>query len=232
LHRSMLVAVALSAASVIAPVAATAQDQAPQGAAQATPSPTPTASPRGCASVVTPVGSPSAEPTAEPSPIPCPSPTPIPDGDIGPRPYGLAGLKSLFGRRCNNKTNDARTYMPSAWGRGDDGYVYYHALLAPKVTDDVLAPLLDAGKDLAFDYGIWGYACRLKTGGTSWSVHSWGAAIDTNTLRNPFGQTWWNGKGSNGQRFGKLLPNAYMNQGFYWGINFSDPMHFQYVSGY
>lgn len=230
LHRSTLVVVALCAMSAIAPAAALAQDQSPPGAVQATPTPSPTASPRGCATPVTPAATPSVDPS--PTPLPCPSPTPVPDGDIGSRPYGLAGLKTLFGKRCNRKANDARTYMPSAWGRGDAGYVYYHSLLAPKVANDVLAPLLDDGNDLAFDYGIWGYACRLKTGGTSWSVHSWGAAIDTNTLRNPFGQTWWNGKGSTGQRFGRAIPNAYMAQDFYWGINFSDPMHFQYVSGY
>lgn len=138
----------------------------------------------------------------------------------------------MFGKRCNSKANDARTYFPNAWGRGDDGYVYYHSELFEKVTGDVLAPLLEDGYDAAFDYGIWGYACRIKTGGSSWSVHSWGAAIDTNTLRNPFGQSYWIGRGANRKNYGHTIPDAYMNEDFYWGLNFNDPMHFQYVAGY
>jgi hypothetical protein len=138
----------------------------------------------------------------------------------------------MFGRRCNTRANDSRTFFPHAWGRGDHGYVYYHRKLFAKVAYDVLAPLLEHKKKNAFDYGIWGYACRLKTGGTTWSVHSWGAAIDTNTLRNPFGQSYWVGKGAKGKNYGNLIPNAYMNENFYWGLNFNDPMHFQYVSGY
>ncbi|MFP5299172.1 MAG: M15 family metallopeptidase [Actinomycetota bacterium] len=215
---------ALAAMAVLVPADASAQLH--EGT-QVTPSPSasPGAPPADCA-VVEPLPSP------EPSPQPCPSPTPAPDDDLGPRPYGLSGLKAMFGKRCSGKANDARTYFPHAWGRGKDGYVYYHAKLAAKVAQDVLAPLLDGSKHDAFDYGIWGYSCRMKTGGTSWSVHSWGAAIDTNTLRNPYGQGHWNGKGARGDAYGKLIPNAYMSEDFYWGLNFNDPMHFQYVSGY
>jgi hypothetical protein len=96
----------------------------------------------------------------------------------------------------------------------------------------ILRSILDDKKGKAVDYGVWGYACRAKTGGTSWSVHSWGVAIDTNTLRNPYGQTWWDGRGANGKRFGRYLPNLWMSRNFYWGLNFNDPMHFQYVTGY
>lgn len=138
----------------------------------------------------------------------------------------------MFGKHCNGKANDARSYFPNAWGRGKDGYVNYHVKLAGKVATDVLAKLLADGKRDAFDYGIWGYSCRLKTGGTSWSTHAWGAAIDTNTLRNPYGQTFWDGRGVNGKRFKRVIPNTYMHEDFYWGLNFNDPMHFQYVSGY
>ncbi|MGH2699564.1 MAG: M15 family metallopeptidase [Actinomycetota bacterium] len=146
------------------------------------------------------------------------------------RPYGLAGLKSVFGKRCNSAANDGRAYFPSAGGRGKYGYVYFHSRLSNVVGSKILSRI--KRKPRANDYGVWGYACRMKTGGTSWSVHSWGVAIDTNTLRNPFGQRHWNGRGSNGKRFGRFLPNIWMDRGFYWGLNFNDPMHFQYVSGY
>ncbi|MGH2752165.1 MAG: M15 family metallopeptidase [Actinomycetota bacterium] len=149
---------------------------------------------------------------------------------LPPRPYGREGLKDVFGRHCNSQANDGRAYFPSAGGRGSYGYVYFHSRLSHVIGRKILRKINTRAK--ANDYGVWGYACRMKTGGTSWSVHSWGAAIDTNTLRNPYGQRHWNGRGSNGKPFGKFLPNIWMDRGFYWGLNFNDPMHFQYVSGY
>lgn len=168
-----------------------------------------------------------------------PEPPPLPEygetvgnGTVGGRPYGLRGLKSTFGRACNDKANDARTYFPSAGGRGTGGYVYYHSKLAQKVGRGVVQKAKQQNRLAAFDYGIWGYSCRMKTGGTTWSVHSWGAAIDTNTLRNPWQARRWNGRGANGKKYGDYLPGLFLRQNFYWGINFRDPMHFQYVSGY
>jgi hypothetical protein len=179
-----------------------------------------------------------AEPTPTQSLDPCPEPTPtptttpVPPDTLGPRPYGLTGLKKMFGKPCNSKANDARTFVPNAWGRGKDGYLYYHRKLFGKVHTDVIEKILKSGRRQAIDYGVWGYNCRKKTGGSSWSVHAWGAAIDTNTLRNPYGATKWIGKGANGKRYGRYIPQLYMAEDFYWGLNFRDPMHFQYVSGY
>ena len=153
-------------------------------------------------------------------------------GTVGGRPYGAKGLRAVFGKPCNTRSNNARSYFPSAGGRGKSGYVYYHSKLARKVGGNVLKRIYRQKKMAAVDYGIWGYACRMKTGGSSWSVHSWGAAIDTNTLRNPWQARNWDGRGSNGKRYGRYLPDLYLRQGFYWGIHFRDPMHFQYVSGY
>lgn len=243
MHRfsSVVVGVllALLIASLSVPLSAAAQDD---GTPRPQVEPTPTFVPCEIPPSVSPSpdatpGDTPPDPTVSPDPTPSPSPTctppsPLPDEDPGPRPYGLQGLKDMFGKRCNSKANDARTFMPHAWGRGDGGYVYYHSKLLHKVSVEVADALLYEGKRNAFDYGIWGYACRLKTGGTSWSVHSWGAAIDTNTLRNPYGQTWWDGRGAWGKRYGRLIPNAYMSEDFYWGLNFNDPMHMQYVSGY
>jgi hypothetical protein len=151
------------------------------------------------------------------------------------RPVGRDGLRALLGKHCNTRANDGRAWFPSAAGRGVGGYVYFHERLARNVVHNVLGHIRYRHRKKAVDYGVWGYACRLKTGGTSWSVHSWGAAIDTNTLRNPWGQKWWNGRGSNGRRYHKFLPTVWMNHNFYWGRYFSgtkDPMHFQYVTGY
>lgn len=153
-------------------------------------------------------------------------------GSVGARPYGLSGLVRVFGKRCSPKANDARTWYPSAGGRGKEGYVYYHAKLARKVGGKILGALNRKNMRGAVDYGVWGYACRIKRGGTSWSVHSWGVAIDTNTLKNPWQATQWNGRGANGKNYRKRYPRLWLNQNFYWGIHFRDPMHFQYVAGY
>jgi len=48
------------------------------------------------------------------------------------------------------------------------------------IGNKILSKINTRGK--ANDYGVWGYACRLIAGSTKWSVHSWGAAVDTNTL--------------------------------------------------
>lgn len=178
------------------------------------------------------VPDPTASPSIDPCPEPTPTATPVPSDTLGPRPYGLSGLKRMFGQPCNSKANDARTFVPNAWGRGKDGYLYYHWKLFGKVHTDVIEKILKAGRKNSIDYGVWGYNCRKKTGGSSWSVHSWGAAIDTNTLRNPYGATRWSGKGANGKPYGRYIPNLYLAESFYWGLNFRDPMHFQYVSGY
>ena len=151
-------------------------------------------------------------------------------GPLPSRPYGLSGLRLVFGEHCSTEANDGRAYFPSAGGRGTYGYVYFHSRLSNLIGNKVLPKINVKAK--ANDYGVWGYACRMKTGGTSWSVHSWGAAVDTNTLHNPFGQTYWSGRGSNGKPFGSFLPDIWKGRGFYWGLNFNDPMHFQYVSGY
>jgi hypothetical protein len=151
-------------------------------------------------------------------------------GPLPSRPYGLSGLRLVFGEHCSTEANDGRAYFPSAGGRGTYGYVYFHSRLSNLIGNKVLPKINVRPK--ANDYGVWGYACRMKTGGTSWSVHSWGAAVDTNTIHNPFGQTYWGGRGSNGKPFGRFLPDIWMGRGFYWGLNFNDPMHFQYVSGY
>ena len=232
---SIRVAALVAATLAVSVLPSTAFAQTP------TPSPIPTSGPS-----VDPSGIPipSIDPSGLPStgPVPSTSPTPRPGWQhdhstktIPDQPTGLYGLKRLFGRHCGRRANDARTYYPSAGGRGTGGYLYYHQRLARNIGHNVVGHMRKEKKLKAADYGVWGYACRAKTGGTSWSVHSWGVAIDTNTLRNPWTQRWWNGRGSNGRSYKRFLPNVWIRHNFFWGLWFSstkDPMHFQYVSGY
>lgn len=155
------------------------------------------------------------------------------------RPKGLNGLNNRFGGACSAAANDAVTWFPSAVDRNVGGYVYYHPYLAVNVGNNIRGHIGNDHREGAVDYGVYGYDCRLKTGGTQYSTHAWGAAIDTNTARNPYGQTYWNGIGADGLDHGSYIPNVWKgpNPGhrLYWGLNFSgtkDPHHFQYVTGY
>jgi hypothetical protein len=154
------------------------------------------------------------------------------------RPKGLKQLKKHFGQPCGKKADDARTFFPHAQARGVGGYVVYHRRLALNVGYNIRTHIAADHKNDAIDYGVYGYNCRLMRGGTSWSTHAWGVAIDTNTARNPLGQDHWNGIGADGQRHRRYIPNVWKGwdtgHHFYWGLNFSrpDPHHFQFVTGY
>jgi len=152
------------------------------------------------------------------------------------RPKGYSDLVRVFGKACNGKANDARTYFPHVDARWDRGYVYYHSYLARNVGYNIRTHVRADHRDGALDYGEWGYACRKMRGGTSWSAHAFGAAIDTNTKRNPQGQSVWNGKGADKTNYGKYIPDIfkgnYPGHHFRWGIGWNDPHHFQYVTNY
>lgn len=154
------------------------------------------------------------------------------------RPKGLQQLRDRFGKPCGNKANDARTWFPSAVARGQGGYVNYHPYLARNVGHNIRGHIAKAHRNGAIDYGVYGYSCRTMTGGSNYSTHAWGAAIDTNTARNPYGQGYWNGKGADGKDHGTYIPNVWKGPDpghrFKWGMSFStpDPHHFQYVTGY
>lgn len=153
------------------------------------------------------------------------------------RPQSLWELKQRFGgEACNDSANDARTWFPHAVARWQGGYVYYHPYLARNIGYNIRTHIAAVHKDNAIDYGVYGYVCKYKSGGGGRSTHSWGAAVDTNTARNPLGQTYWNGYGADGANHGYYIPNVwrgdYPGHNFYWGLNWNDPHHFQYVTNY
>jgi D-alanyl-D-alanine carboxypeptidase len=155
-----------------------------------------------------------------------------------PRPSGLSELNQVFGPRCSDRANNARTWFPHADPGGGGAYVEYHTYLARNLGFNIRRHIDAAHRDGAFYPGIGSYNCRLIDGTTSWSTHSWGAAVDTNWQRNFRGQDYWNGRGWDGHDYGTYIPDVYRGSypghKFYWGINWSnpDPMHFQYVSNY
>ncbi|MBA3691221.1 MAG: M15 family metallopeptidase [Actinobacteria bacterium] len=159
------------------------------------------------------------------------------DRAIPDRPNGLAELNRMFGDRCIDRSNDGRSYWPHQSLDGGD-YVTYNTYIARNVGYNIRNHIDAAHRDGALYPGIGGYNCRQMSGSTLWSTHAWGAAIDTNWLRNPWGQDHWNGRGWDGTDYDTYIPDVWRGtfpgHRFYWGLHFStpDPMHFQYVTNY
>jgi hypothetical protein len=158
---------------------------------------------------------------------------------IPPRPNGYTQLVATFGQPCNAAADDARSYWPSQSARNVAGYIKYHPYLARDIGYNIRSHIEAVHKNGAVDFGVYGYVCKYIAGTTKRSTHAFGAAVDTNSYRNPVGQTYWNGIGANGINYYRYIPDVwrggYPGHGFYWGLNFSttpDPMHFQYVTGY
>ena len=157
---------------------------------------------------------------------------------VPPRPDGLAEIKATFGPVCGDAANDARSFWPSQNADGA-GYVYYHRYIGRNVGYNVRNHVEADHHNGAVRWLVGGYNCRYISGSTDWSLHAWGAAIDTNSSLNPMGQDYWNGTGADGTRYGTYLPDvwrgAYPGHRFFWGLNWDsrpDPMHFQYATGY
>jgi hypothetical protein len=159
---------------------------------------------------------------------------------IPPRPSGLSELNQMFGQRCIDRSDNGRSWWPNADTAPFGGglYVEYNTYIARNVGFNIRNHINAVHRDGALYPGIGGYNCRLIDGTTSWSSHSWGAAIDTNWQRNFRGQSFWNGRGIDGHDYGTYIPDvwrgSFPGHRFYWGLNFSnpDPMHFQYVTNY
>jgi hypothetical protein len=158
---------------------------------------------------------------------------------VPPRPSGYTELVKTFGQPCNGSANDSRSFWPSQSARNVAGYIYYYPYIGRDVGYNIRNHIAHDKRDGAVDYLVGAYNCRTIRGSTSWSTHAFGAAIDTNSARNPLGQDHWNGVGADGVNYGKYLPDvwrgAYPGHGFFWGLNWDsrpDPMHFQYVTHY
>ncbi len=155
---------------------------------------------------------------------------------IPPRPSSYSGLVQRFGQPCSNAADDARSYWPHQSARNVGGYITYNSYIGQNIGYNVRNHISAVHRDGATDYGVYGYVCRPIAGSTSWSTHAFGAAVDTNSFRNPQFQTYWNGVGADGINRGTYIPLVWQNHRFYWGLNFSsgrqDPMHFQFVTNY
>ncbi len=72
--------------------------------------------------------------------------------------------------------------------------------------------------------GIYGYNCRYIAGTTKWSTHAFGIAVDISSAYEPYGRCY--------STVNKNFAYVFKNHGWRWGLDFCDPMHFQYAFGY
>ena len=166
---------------------------------------------------------------------------PHPHSGYVARPYGLSGLNATFGQRCTNGTSNITVLN---W-RADDNGVYYNVNVHKKVggkpwpgwypdkggtstnLNDVHGHVNDAHLTANIKSGIWGYACRTIKNSTKWSAHAWGVAVDINSAYEHVGSTH-----KHSHSIPTSVANIWGSHSWYWGINFGDAMHFQYVTGY
>lgn len=151
-------------------------------------------------------------------------------------PNGLTAINSVFGARCTSDSNFNRfTWL----AEGVSWNVNFHKKLGGAATPGWYAGNGGLSTNLFYDVrghianehrtvlgGIGAYNCRLKSGSTTqYSTHAWGIAIDINWNYETYGACTNN-------TVDAVVAQRFQSHGWYWGLNFCDPMHFQYATGY
>ena len=152
-------------------------------------------------------------------------------------PTGYTQIVNRFGQPCN-----ADAYAISmSWVAADNGVTYtprFHRKLGGYPTEmvsnkggrstnldnDVYGHIQNDHLSAYTKSGIWGYLCRTISGSSSWSTHAWGIAIDISASYEPMGRCY--------STVNKNFAYVFKNHGWRWGLDFCDPMHFQYAFGY
>ena len=153
-------------------------------------------------------------------------------------PQSLTQLVDRFGNPCSADASAIRM----TWRAADTGALYtirFHRRLggvgtsmvteqggrSTNLDNDLYGHIQNAHLQGAVRSGIYGYACRAKRSDPSqWSVHAWGAAIDISSAVEPMGQCR--------SVVNDAIAPTFAAHGWFWGLAFCDPMHFQYVEHY
>jgi hypothetical protein len=108
--------------------------------------------------------------------------------------------------------------------RADGLRIALHADVA-----DLVAILMDLTEALGYDIVVgetWGYACRAIAGTSVPSNHSWGTAVDINSLQNPQRRPLTTNLPDD-------IVQLWASHGFRWGGSYKtstpDPMHFEFM---
>jgi hypothetical protein len=90
--------------------------------------------------------------------------------------------------------------------------------------NDVYGHIQNAHLQPYIKHGIYGYACRAKRNSNEWSTHAFGIAIDVSSAEEYLGKCT--------STVNRNHASIWQNHGWYWGLAFCDPMHFQYATNY
>ena len=152
-------------------------------------------------------------------------------------PTGYSQIVNRFGEPCNS---DARA-IPMVWIGADDGAAWtirFHRKLGGSPTEmvsdkggrstnldnDVHGHIQNDHLASYVKGGVFGYLCRYIDGTTKWSTHAWGIAVDISARFEHLGTC--------SSVTNKHFAHIFKNHGWRWGLDFCDPMHFQYAFGY
>ncbi|HVL32883.1 MAG TPA: M15 family metallopeptidase [Actinomycetota bacterium] len=145
-----------------------------------------------------------------------------------PHPTGRTGIEKVFGKPC---TLNARLNS-LGWRAADDGKTYiirYHKRLggtdSSNLHPDVRMHHYMGDLDPQVRRGIWGYNCRKKRGGSEYSTHAYGIAVDINSAYEHLGHYHCH-------TVTTAIGKVWQGHGWRWGNTWGDCMHFQYASGY
>ncbi len=143
-------------------------------------------------------------------------------GSVTGRPNGYSEIVSQFGQ-----PGDRRNIVSVPMKAGPGGRtvpVQVHRKIADRLKNTFeeisAAGLSDEIKTFDGSYNV-----RKKRGGSTWSVHSWGLAVDLNAGQYPMGTS----AASTSPRY-RQIAQIFARNGFYQLGN--DPMHFQFATGY
>jgi hypothetical protein len=153
------------------------------------------------------------------------------------RPSGYTQIVNRFGQPCS--ANASAIWM--SWRAADTGITYtprFHRKLggyptqmvsnkggaSTNLDNDVYGHIQNGHLSPYVEGGIWGYTCRYISGTTKWSTHAFGIAIDVSAVEE------YQGKCTSTINY-RHAP-IWQSHGWYWGLNFCDPMHFQYATNY
>lgn len=143
-------------------------------------------------------------------------------GSVTGRPNGYNEIVSQFGQP-GDRSNIVSVPMKAGPG-GRTVPVQVHKKIADRLKN-AFEEISAAGLSDEIKTFDGSYNARKKRGGSTWSVHSWGLAVDLNAGQYPMGTS----AASTSPRY-KQIAQIFARNGFYQLGN--DPMHFQFATGY
>lgn len=151
-------------------------------------------------------------------------------------PNGRAELLEVFGAPIKLATDSRLAIITLPEPIGNVEHIHVHERLI-HVFSDVFAAIWNGGYWYMFENCMGAWAYRDKRTVNALSLHSWGIAIDFNTISNPQGfvpPAMFDPAKPYVFTTDHPIVQIFRNAGFLWGGDFEkekDAMHFQYATG-